>query len=113
MKMKDEEVEKQIRDEPTWCHMNNVAKGRRPFLFQNIDSFVMLSKDNTSVKFVELYPFDGFDGDAGNFEFGRKWVKWWKISWSSKGSVFVFFAVLMTTDPASRDTLSNIAVFMA
>jgi hypothetical protein len=57
--MADEE--EQIRDELSREHMI-IAKGA-PF---NINSFVALSRENTSVHIVELYPFDS---DAGNYEF--------------------------------------------
>jgi hypothetical protein len=63
-----EDEEKQIiRDELSQDYLN-VAKGL-PFLFQNIDSFVTLSRDNTTITEVELYPFDS---DAGNYEFWEK-----------------------------------------
>jgi hypothetical protein len=35
----------------------------------NIDSFVTLSRDNTSIECVDLHPFDS---DAGNYEFWDK-----------------------------------------
>jgi hypothetical protein len=38
-------------------------------LFENIDTFVTLSRQNTSLTEVELYPFDS---DAGNYEFWDK-----------------------------------------
>jgi hypothetical protein len=41
-----------------------ITKGRS-FLFDNIDSFVALSRENTCVKEVDLYPFDS---DLGNYE---------------------------------------------
>jgi hypothetical protein len=49
----------------------NIAKTGGPFSFgglppSKIDSCVALSRDNTSVEVVELYPFDS---DAGNYEF--------------------------------------------
>jgi hypothetical protein len=39
------------------------------FMFDNIDSFVALSRENTSVGTVALYPFDS---DAGSYEFWDK-----------------------------------------
>jgi hypothetical protein len=39
------------------------------YMFDNIDSFVALSRENTSVKEVVLYPFDS---DAGDYEFWDK-----------------------------------------
>jgi hypothetical protein len=45
-----------------------VAKGG-PFTFGTIDFFVAMSRDNTSVERVELFPFDS---DAGNYEFWDK-----------------------------------------
>jgi hypothetical protein len=59
-----EDEEEQIRDELSRQYMI-IAKGA-PF---NIDSFVTLSRENTSVHTVELYPFDN---DAGNYEFWDK-----------------------------------------
>jgi hypothetical protein len=49
----------------------DLAKEGGPPLFgglppSKIDSFVAMSRENTSVEEVELYPFDG---DAGNYEF--------------------------------------------
>jgi hypothetical protein len=38
-------------------------------LFNNIDSFVKLSRENTSIEIVEFYPFDS---DAGNYELWDK-----------------------------------------
>jgi hypothetical protein len=35
-------------------------------MFDNIDSFVAMSRENTSVTIVKLYPFDS---DAGDYEF--------------------------------------------
>jgi hypothetical protein len=40
-----------------------------PLMFHNIDSFVTLSRDNTIVTRVKLFPFDS---DAGNYEFWDK-----------------------------------------
>jgi hypothetical protein len=62
-----EDVKKRIRDELGEPELE-IAKGRS-FLFDNIDSFVALSRDNTSVVEVELFPFDI---DAGNYEFWDK-----------------------------------------
>jgi hypothetical protein len=39
----------------SYLSVNNI----NPFLFDNIDAFVALSRDNTSLEDVELYPFDG------------------------------------------------------
>jgi hypothetical protein len=39
------------------------------FMFDNIDSFVALSRENTIVHIVELYLFDS---DAGNYDFWDK-----------------------------------------
>jgi lipopolysaccharide/colanic/teichoic acid biosynthesis glycosyltransferase len=38
-------------------------------MFDNIDSFVAMSRENTSVHVVQLYPFDS---DTGNYEFWNK-----------------------------------------
>jgi hypothetical protein len=62
-----EDEEQQIRDELSGVYLG-ISKGR-PFLFENIDSFVALSRDNTTVTDLELYPFDR---NAGNYEFWDK-----------------------------------------
>jgi hypothetical protein len=62
-----EDVEERIRDE-LGEHELEITKGCS-FLFDNIDSFVALSRDNTSVVVVELFPFHI---DAGNYEFWDK-----------------------------------------
>jgi hypothetical protein len=63
-----EEEEQQVRDElnKTWLHL---TKEVSYLLFDNIDSFVALSRENHSVKDVILYPFDT---GAGNYEFWDK-----------------------------------------
>jgi hypothetical protein len=58
-----EDKEERIRDVLSEPELE-IAKGRS-FLFDNIDSFVALSRDNTSVEILELFPFDS---DAGNYE---------------------------------------------
>jgi hypothetical protein len=67
--MEDEEV--RIRDR-IWDELSDsdleIAKGRS-FLFDNIDSFVALSRYDTSVEEVELYPFYI---DVENYEFWDK-----------------------------------------
>jgi hypothetical protein len=63
--------EKQIRYELSRSFLK-IEKGCPyigPLMFDNIDSFVELSRDNTSVFIVELFLFDT---DAGNFEFWDK-----------------------------------------
>jgi hypothetical protein len=40
-------------------------------LFDNVDLFVTLSRENTSVRELEFYPFDS---DAGNYEILRSSV---------------------------------------
>jgi hypothetical protein len=62
-----EDGEKQIRNELS-KHYLNITK-ENVFMFDNIDSFVALSRDNTSVKDVMLYPFDD---DAGDYDFWDK-----------------------------------------
>jgi hypothetical protein len=62
-----EDIEERIRDE-LGEHELEIAKGRS-FLFDNIDSFVALSREDTSVGELELYPFDI---DAENYEFWDK-----------------------------------------
>jgi hypothetical protein len=69
MEMEDEE--KQVRDElSTSSGLLFIAKACR-LMFQNIDSFVTLSRNNTEIIEVELYPFD-IHSDAGNYEFWDK-----------------------------------------
>jgi hypothetical protein len=66
-----EDDEKQIRHELSGQCLG-IAKGSLfvpTLIFDNIDSFVALSRDNTIVREVELYPFDS---DAGNYEFWDK-----------------------------------------
>jgi hypothetical protein len=45
-----------------------LTKGRS-LMFDNIDSYVVLSRENTSVTIVRLYPFNS---DPGNYEFWDK-----------------------------------------
>jgi hypothetical protein len=58
-----EDEEKRIRDELSVSTLE-ISK-ENAFLFQNIDSFVTLSRENTIVDEVMLYPFDS---DAWNYE---------------------------------------------
>jgi hypothetical protein len=69
-----EDKEERIRDKLFDSYL--AIKKEDPFMFNNIDSFVALSRDNASVYTVELFPFDS---DAR-----IKWVKWWEISGSSR-----------------------------
>jgi hypothetical protein len=62
-----EDEEQPVRDELSRESLK-IAKGRS-FMFDSIDSFVALSRDNSFVKNLELYPFDS---DAGNYEFWDK-----------------------------------------
>jgi hypothetical protein len=55
--------EKQVRDELSKIVLE-IAK-ENAFMFDNIDSFVALSRENFIVTEVMLYPFDS---DAGNYE---------------------------------------------
>jgi hypothetical protein len=66
--MEDEELLQQVRDELSrdCLHM---TKEVSYLLFDNIDSFVALSRENTSVIDVVLYPFVSL---AGNYEFWDK-----------------------------------------
>jgi hypothetical protein len=60
-----EDDEDQIRDELNEEYLQ-IAKGSNfvaPLMFPNIDSYVTLSRDNTIVARVVLYPFDR---DPGN-----------------------------------------------
>jgi hypothetical protein len=66
-----EDEEKQIRYELGKSFLR-IVKGCQyigPLMYDNIDSFVELSRDNTSVLTVELYLFDS---DAGNYDFWDK-----------------------------------------
>jgi hypothetical protein len=63
-----EDEEKHIRDELSGVSLE-IAKGGS-FMFVNIDSFVALSRGNTSVENVALYY--PFDSDPGNYEFWDK-----------------------------------------
>jgi hypothetical protein len=58
-----EDVKEQIRDDLSDSELE-ITK-RNAFIFDNIDSFVALSRDNTSVEILELFPFDS---DAGSYE---------------------------------------------
>jgi hypothetical protein len=62
-----EHEEELLRDELSGCYI--VVATEESIIGGNIDSFVALSRENTSVKEVELYPFDS---DAGNYEFWDK-----------------------------------------
>jgi hypothetical protein len=61
------EVEDRIRDELSQDYLN--IKKENSFMFDNIDSFVTLSRENTNVKAVELYLFDSH---PGNYELWDK-----------------------------------------
>jgi hypothetical protein len=58
----------QIRNELSGDDSLKIARGRS-FMFDNIDSFVAMSHDDTSVTEVEFYPFDSA---PGNYEFWDK-----------------------------------------
>jgi hypothetical protein len=58
--------EEQIQDELSRTYLD-ITKGGS--MFDNIDTFVALSRRNTSVKEVELFPFDI---DVGNYDFWDK-----------------------------------------
>jgi hypothetical protein len=62
-----EDEEQQIRDELIGSCLHITEEGS--FMFDNIDSFVALSRENTSILVVDLYPFDS---DPGNYEFWDK-----------------------------------------
>ena len=64
--MEDKE-EHYIRDELSRYNMR-LTKGHS-FMFDNIDSYVSLSRENSSVQELEVHPFDS---DAGNYEVGDK-----------------------------------------
>jgi hypothetical protein len=63
-----EDEEEQIRDFLNGSSLD-IIKGVDFMMFDNIDSFVALSRENTSIKVVELYPFDS---NPGNYEFWDK-----------------------------------------
>jgi hypothetical protein len=67
--MEDEEkrIRKQIRYELRGPHIEITEE--QSFMFDNIDSFLALSRENTSVKLVAVYPFDSA---PGNYEFWDK-----------------------------------------
>ena len=90
--MEDEDEEKQIRDELSRdvlviAKESFMVDNINSILFNNINYIVALSRDNTSVEFVELYPFDS---DAGNYEFWEKGVKSWEISDGAKNAQYLF-----------------------
>jgi hypothetical protein len=58
-----EDVEELVREVLSYSDLE-ITK-RSAFIFDNIDSFVALSRDNTSIETLDLYPFDS---DAGNYE---------------------------------------------
>jgi hypothetical protein len=60
-------MEQQVRNELSGEYLE-ISKGR-PFMFDNIDSFVALSRENTSVEYVML---DLLDSAPGNYEFWGK-----------------------------------------
>jgi hypothetical protein len=59
--------EPQIRDELSRSYLEITEE--ESFMFDNIDSFVALSRENTIITDVVLYPFDSL---AGNDEFWDK-----------------------------------------
>jgi hypothetical protein len=64
-----EDDEEKIRNELSTHYLDIDIAKEKVFMLDNIDSFVALSRDNTNVKDVMLYPFDV---DAGNYAFGDK-----------------------------------------
>jgi hypothetical protein len=62
-----EDEEEQIRNVLSGSYMSMTKEGS--FMFNNIDSFVVLSQGKTNVISVGLYPFDS---DPGNYEFWDK-----------------------------------------
>jgi hypothetical protein len=58
-----EDEEERIRVDLSKSYME--ISREDPFMFDNIDSFVALSQEKTSVEDVELYPFYS---DTGNYE---------------------------------------------
>jgi hypothetical protein len=68
--MEDDENEQQIRNELSMDYSYLRIRKGRPLMYQNIDSFVALSRENTSVTSVELYGV--YDNNVGNYEFWDK-----------------------------------------
>jgi hypothetical protein len=60
-----EDQQERIRDVLCNSYLEIEKRGSSMFLFDNIDSFVALSRENTTVEDVV---FDPFDSDAGNYE---------------------------------------------
>jgi hypothetical protein len=77
-----EDEEEHVRNELSSRSYLLIAKGD-PFLLDNIDSLVTLSRENTSIESLELFPFDS---DAGNYEF---WDKVGQIVGNLKGLSFI------------------------
>jgi hypothetical protein len=67
LQLRMEGEEEQIRDELSGNCLYITEE--HSFMFVNIDSFLALSRDNTSVTEVELYPFDS---NPGSYEFWDK-----------------------------------------
>jgi hypothetical protein len=63
-----EDEEEQMRDSIASVYSLEATK-ENALLFDNVDSFVAQSRENTSVHVVQLYPFDS---DAGDYEFWDK-----------------------------------------
>jgi hypothetical protein len=61
--------EEQIRDVLDGSPLTIDIAREESLIFDNIDTFVALSRDNNGVEAVELYPFDS---DVGNYEFWDK-----------------------------------------
>jgi hypothetical protein len=62
-----EDEEQQVRNELSRDYLRIREEGS--FMFDNIDSFIALSRDNTSVDMLDFYPFDRAPGD---YEFWDK-----------------------------------------
>jgi hypothetical protein len=62
-----EDEENQIRRELSGIDLDITKENA--FMFDNVDSFVALSRENTTVKAVHLFPFDS---DAENYEYWDK-----------------------------------------
>jgi hypothetical protein len=63
-----EDEEQQVRNELNGDYLLSIRE-EGSFMFDNIDSFIALSRDNTSVDMLDFYPFDRAPGD---YEFWDK-----------------------------------------
>jgi hypothetical protein len=98
--------EDRIRDELSDSDLE-ITK-RRSFLFDNIDSFVALSRDNTSVEYVEFFRLITI---REIMRFGIKWVTWWEISRSSTRSLFISTPTATAAALTGRYSLESCGIY--